>query len=284
MRRPPTRPRDGSKAPPFPCLGNGGELPYSSRRTGVLALLVSAAVALSVAVITLASWATLVRRSRVRSERRLEAVARQLDELMRAISDRIGRALERLAGVREQSGAGFGLSLNLAEVLQGLATEAAVRTDAQAAAVRISGPEDATVVASHGGGSVSPLLETTLRPPDRRPFRALTVNWTFPAALDGEPESFRSALVVPIVEDGHETGGLAAYARAPAAFRPEHARTLEALVTEASVAIGSARRFAVLERLALGRREETSEHDEPPGAGGDDPARSGSATISRTAD
>jgi GAF domain-containing protein len=250
----------------------------------VLGLLVIVAIAALLAVVALATWAIVARGTRLRFERRLEAAARELDELMRAISERLAWTMERLLEIRNESGAGFGSSLNLDDVLHGLATEAAARTHAQASAVRITGPEETITVASHGGGSVSPLLETTLRPPDHRPFRALTVNWTFPAALDGEPESFRSALIVPIVEDGRETGALAAYARAPAAFRPEHARALEALVTEAVVAIGSARRFAVLERVALGRVRETDDDGEPPDVGGHMPARFGSPYTSRTTD
>ena len=131
-------------------------MPYSAVRTGVLGLLAIVAIAVSLAAVALATWAIVARGTRMRFERRLVAAARELDELMRAISERLARAMERLLEIRSESGAGFGWSLNLDEVLHGLATEAAARTHAQASAVRISGPKETITVASHGGGSRRP--------------------------------------------------------------------------------------------------------------------------------
>src|SRR5438093_998463 len=80
---------------------------------------------------------------------------------------------------------------------------------------------------------------------------SLTVNWTFPPALESEPDAFRSALVVPVVENGRETGAIAGYAREPAAFLPEHARALEILALEAAEGISTARRFTAMKLRAV---------------------------------
>jgi diguanylate cyclase (GGDEF)-like protein len=106
-------------------------------------------------------------------------------------------------------------------------------------------------IASFGTGDGAALLEASLGPPDSRPFRALTLNWNYPPALEGEEVAYRSGLVVPIVEDGVETGALAAYARGAAAFRPEHARALQALADDAAPGISNARRFAEAELRAV---------------------------------
>ena len=51
------------------------------------------------------------------------------------------------------------------------------------------------------------------------PFRAVTINWTHRPGDEAESDSFTSALVVPIVEAGIETGTLAAYAPRCRCFR-----------------------------------------------------------------
>jgi len=68
------------------------------------------------------------------------------------------------------------------------------------------------------------------------------------------PETVRevlSGLVVPIMEDGQETGALATYARGTAAFGPEHARALQALAEGAAHGIANARRFGEAELRAV---------------------------------
>jgi GAF domain-containing protein len=112
------------------------------------------------------------------------------------------------------------------------------------------------------------LLETTLRSAEGRPFRAVTINWTFSPEVEPEIEPFRSALVVPLVEDGVETGAIAGYATEPAAFRPEHARALEALAEEAAESVATARRFTAFRRRWKGERrvvqaESPAQHEKP---------------------
>ena len=105
-------------------------------------------------------------------------------------------------------------------------------------------------IASFGTGDGGALLEAVLGPPDGRPYRAVTMSWTYPPSLEGEEVAYRSALIVPISEDGVDTGALVAYARA-SAFRPEHARALEALAQDAASGITNARRFAEAELRAV---------------------------------
>ena len=155
--------------------------------TAVVAATAVAAV-LVVAVI-LARWAG------ARSQRRFETVVGQLDRHMEAISQNLQRAVERSDDARGRGLGDLGLTLDLRELLQRLAEEAATRTGAQAATVRVNGPGDMPAIASFGTGDGAALLEASLGPPDSRPFRALTLNWNYPPALEGEEVAYRSGLV-----------------------------------------------------------------------------------------
>jgi diguanylate cyclase (GGDEF)-like protein len=206
---------------------------------------VGAALAVIAAAVVTVHWAS------ARSQRRFQAVVSQLDRHMEAISLNLERAVERSED-RQRYGTGeLGLTLDLAELLHRLAEEAVRRTGAQAATVRVDGPGGLPAIASFGTGDGAALLESALGPPDGRPFRALTLSWTYPPALNGEDSGFRSGLVVPIVEDGVQTGALATYAKGTAAFGPEHARVLQTLAESAAPGITNARRFAEAELRAL---------------------------------
>lgn len=213
--------------------------------------MVTAVVAAAAVAAVLVVAGILARWAGVRSQRRFEAVVGNLDRHMEAISLNLQRAAERSDEARGRGLGDLGLILDLRELLERLAEEAATRTGAQAATVRVRGPGEMPAIASFGTGDGAALLEATLGPPDARPFRALTLNWMYPPALEGDDVAFRSGLVVPIVEDGVETGALAVYARGSAAFRPEHARALQALADDASAGITNARRFAEAELRAV---------------------------------
>ena len=194
------------------------------------------------------------RRDRALARARLEAMVRELDASLGAIASTLETILRHAEAASERPPDGLGLTLDLDEMLMRLAREAAARTGAEAAAVRVRGPADEPAVASFGTNEAVALLETTLRSAEGRPFRAVTINWTFPPEVEPEIEPFRSALVVPLVEDGVETGAIAGYATEPAAFRPEHARALEALAAEAAESVATARKFTAF------RRRGRSEH------------------------
>jgi diguanylate cyclase (GGDEF)-like protein len=208
-----------------------------------------AAAAAAAAILVVAVIA--IRLVSARSNRRFEAVVAQLDEHMEAISRNLQRAVERTQNARAHGVGELGLTLDLAELLERLAEEAVARTGAQAAAVRVQGPGQSPMIASFGTGNGAELLEATLVPPDARPFRALTLNWTYGPGIEGEEAAYRSALVVPILENGGETGAVVAYSRGASAFRPEHARALEALAEEVAPGIANARRFSEAELRAV---------------------------------
>lgn len=211
--------------------------------TAVVAAVAAAAVVLAAVL--------AVRWSQARSQRRFDAVVSQLDRHMAAISLNLERAVERSGDTRRYGTGELVLTLDLGDLLQRLVEEAARRTGAQAAIVRVLGAGGMPAVASFGTGDGGSLLESTLTPPDGRPFRALTLSWSYSPSPNGEDVAFRSGVVVPITEDGVETGALAAYARGAAAFGPEHARALQALAEEAAPGIVNARRFAEAELRAV---------------------------------
>lgn len=212
--------------------------------------LVAAAAAGAVAFLAF----LIARRDRVRARRDLAARVEELDVSLQAISRTLAAALERTGAKAPRGREELGLTLDLDEMLTRLAREAAARTGAEAAAVRVRGPSDEPAVASFGTDVALQLLETTPRSTEGRPFRAVTINWMFAPEAKPEIEPFRSALVVPLVEDGVETGAIAGYATQSSAFRPEHARALEALAAEAAAGVATARRFAAFRRRSDERR------------------------------
>ncbi len=213
--------------------------------------MVTAVVAAAAVAVVLVVAVLVARQAGARSQRRFEAVVDQLDGHMQAISQNLQRAVERSDDARERGLGELALTLELDDLLQRLVEEAADRTGAQAATVRVRGPGEMPAVASFGTGDGAELLESALGPPDARPFRALTMNWMYPQALEGDDAAYRSGLIVPILEEGAETGALAVYARGAAAFRPEHARALHALAEDAAPGIANARRFAEAELRAV---------------------------------
>jgi diguanylate cyclase (GGDEF)-like protein len=210
------------------------------------ALAAAAAAALGVLATVLAT-----RLLRARGERRAEPVRRQIDEHLAAIAATVDRVAALAASASARRRPELELSLDLETLLEQLVAEALALTGAQAVAVRVSGPAGAPVVASVGTGDGADLLETALGPPDARPFRALTINWTYGPAAEEDENAYSSALVVPVVEDGTTTGALVAYARPEGAFASEHLRALRELVDDAASGISTARRYAELGQRSL---------------------------------
>jgi len=189
----------------------------------------------------------VLRGRRARSDERFEAVLGQLDRHMGAISQSLERVVERSAAARARGVDDLELTVDLAELLRRIAIEAATRTHAEAAAVHIQGAGGAPMMASFGADDRAQPLEAPLAHA-AGPFRAVTINWTYRPGGEGETDPFASALVVPIVEAGVETGTLAAYAPEAGVFGAEHVRALETLADEVVPAIASARRFADAQR------------------------------------
>ena len=212
--------------------------------------MVTVLVAATAAVLGVVATLVAMRVARARSRRRLAPTHARIDEHLQAISDTLDR-VALLAATAEPGQEELEPNLDLDSLLEQLASEAAAVTGAQAVAIRVEGPDGTPVVASFGTSDGAALLETALGPPDARPFRALTINWTYGPAAEGEEASFSSALVVPVVEEGVATGALVAYAGATGSFDAEHLRALRALADLAAPAITSARRFAELGQRSL---------------------------------
>ena len=191
------------------------------------------------------------RRARTHSDRRFEKVLLRLDEHMSAISGHLQHAVERSVEARDNGVGVLELTLDLDRLMALTVAEAVARTGADAAAMRLDGPYDTPLGASYGSAHSRALLEATLGPPDARPFRALTIDWTYGPALDGDAETYKSALVVPFVEAGVSTGAVVAFAKAAHAFESEQTRALQTLVDEVTPGIANARRFARAEQRTL---------------------------------
>ncbi len=209
--------------------------------------IVTAVIGACLAALALVLLLLALRARRSRTDERFEAVLVQLDRHMGAISESLERVVERSAAARATGVDVLELTIDLGELLRRVATEAATRTHAEAAAVHIQGAGGAPVMASFGADDRVQPLEAPLAHA-AGPFRAVTINWTYRPSAEGEADPFASALVVPIVEAGTETGTLAVYAADAGVFGADDVRALEALADESVPAIASARRFAEAQR------------------------------------
>ena len=206
---------------------------------------VAACAALGVCVLALLA----VRRSRQETERRLELVLDRIGGHLDAISASVELAVQRV--VQTQGERLQPLTLDFEALVDALVAEAAARTGADAVVLRVEGPGGRPVIASFGAGADSELVERTLAPPDARPFRAASIDWTYSASGEAEDERFHSALVAPLGPTAGIPGTLVAYSTEPQAFRPEHAAVLHELLAEVATGLGNARRFADVEARLL---------------------------------
>jgi GGDEF domain-containing protein len=203
----------------------------------------TAAIAASAALSALVLGVLVVRGRRARADRRFESVLEQLDGHMGAISESLQRVVERSAEARAKGVDDLELTVDFDELLRRIAAEAATRADAEAAVVHVQGPGGSAAIATFGAESRAELLEAPLTHA-AGPFRAVTINWTYRPGAEADGEPLSSALVVPIVEGGTETGTIAAYAPQHGVFGAVHVRALELLAAEAAHALAAARRFA----------------------------------------
>jgi diguanylate cyclase (GGDEF)-like protein len=191
----------------------------------------------------------VVRRSRLRSERRLETVLLEIDGHLQAISAGVARAIERVADSRWEGTQPF-LTLDFDELIESLVAEAARRTGADAVVLRVEGPGRRPAAAWLGPDVGGEQLERAFEPPAARRFVAAITDWTYRATEEQQDALYHSALVTPLDSAG-VTGVLATYSLAPGAFTPAHAAALTALLDEASPALANARRFAEVEARTL---------------------------------
>lgn len=187
-----------------------------------------------------------LRRARIRSDQRLEAIMRHVDAQLEAMSTSVARAVDAALASRPER-ALPAPTLDFDELVDSIVAEARERTGADAVVLRIEGPSGRPVLASVGEGAGSEDLDRPFGPPGGRRYDAATIAWTYPVAGDSEDAPFQSALVVPLGEMAEIRGTLAAYALAPDAFDSEEAESVKRLLRDMAVALGNARRFSEIE-------------------------------------
>lgn len=190
-----------------------------------------------------------VRRSRLDAERRLELVLDRLGSHLDTIAAGVEQSVERV--VRAQNERLQPLTLDFDALVEELVAEAAARTGADAVVLRVEGPGGRPLIATTGSSTRGDLAERTLAPLEARPFRAATIDWTYSPTGDADDEQFHSAVVTPLQTAAGVSGTLVAYARAPNAFRAEHATALHELLAQVATGLANARRFADVEARLL---------------------------------
>ena len=222
--------------------------------------MVIAIVAVVAASATVVVSILLSRRATLGAERLIDSVRGELDVALQELAGDLKRGVERSQRAHARGTGELALILSLDELLARLCERATDETGGDAAAVRVRGPDDAFATGALGVADAESLLEAVVPATGRRRYRTVSVSWALPATADPDGETFGSALVVPVVEDGVETGALVAFAHDAAAFRIDATRVLEELVQEAAPAIASARRATRTAQRAFAqtsRRQET---------------------------
>ena len=209
----------------------------------------TAVAAACAALVAAVAAVVAARRSAARAERAFERALERLDQDLAQVMLALRNGPARDSDVGARAPEDLDLTLDLGELLDELLARATVVTRAQAVAVELEGPGGARISRSLGPGDGSGYLRAALGSPSTR-FSAMTVGWAY-ATDEWSASAYRSALVVPIVEDGLATGAVAAYSLAPSAFLPEHVRALERLASASVRGLRHARRFAEVEQRTV---------------------------------
>ena len=207
--------------------------------------MVSAVVAACAALAACGVVLLAVRRGRIQAQRQLDAVLERVDEHLRTLSASIATAVDTALESRSSRSTAL-LTLDFDEILDALVAEAASRTGADAAILRVEGPAGRPTIAAFGTGAERETLDRSFAPPGEPDFHAALIDWTYSAAGEPADARFASALVVPLAGVAGTPGTLAVYSRA-SPFGREHASALDELLRDAAVGLSNARRFAELE-------------------------------------
>ena len=202
------------------------------------------------AALLVASLFALGRRSRGRTDAKIDALAAQIDERMEAMVRDLSAALERAQeeNRRNRVLGELGGTIDLDEVLTRTleATGALRGVDAVVVAV---GEDGDRLVAASGLRTDEP-AQTITGPPDGTIPRSIAVEYDYGGA-EAETASVRAALAVPLANEGEQLGYLAAYSRSGRdAFGDSATLELEELAFRAGPAIDNARRFREARQLA----------------------------------
>jgi diguanylate cyclase (GGDEF)-like protein len=212
--------------------------------------MVTAVVAACAVVLACGLTLLVLRRSRAASERRLKAALVKIDGHLEAISSSVVQSIDRVVAARSEQPEPT-LTLDFDALVDSLVAEVAVRTGADAVVLRLEGPGGRPLVATLGAGTDTELSERAVSPPDARPFRAATIDWTYSPTGEPDDELFHSALVAPLLAPAGAAGTLVAYATAADAFAPEHTVAVHELLARYGPALRNARRFADVEARIL---------------------------------
>jgi GGDEF domain-containing protein len=208
--------------------------------------MVSAVVAACAVLAACGLFMLALRRARIRSDRRMDAILLRIDAHLEAMSTGVARSVDAVADIGSARPP-LALTLDFDELVDSIVAEAAARTRADAVVLRIEGPGGRPVVASFGGGVESEALDRAFGPPTARRFDVALIDWTYSPSGDVDDAAFQSALVTPLADSAGVPGTLAAYALAREAFRPEQAASIRSLLRDVAVALSNARRFAEME-------------------------------------
>jgi diguanylate cyclase (GGDEF)-like protein len=191
------------------------------------------------------------RRSRRRTDAKIDALSAQIDERMEAMVRDLSGALERAQEESRRSRVlgELGGTIDLDEVLTRTveATGALRGVDAVVVSVEDGGER---IVTASGLGPGEPAT-TVSGPPDGATPRLISVEYEYPRGGVDEGGSLRAALAVPLGNEGEQIGYLAAYSRIGRdAFAEAASLELEELALRAGPAIDNARRFREARQLA----------------------------------
>jgi GGDEF domain-containing protein len=187
---------------------------------------------------------------RARAYRRRQALLVDLADDVGLAMRRLARALDRTSGARPRGLQAVGAPPTLEEVLGHVLTAAVEQAGADAAAARVEGSHGEPVSVARGEGVDIDLLESALAATGPGAFGAATVRWSYPPT-GGAAGLFRTATVVPIVEDERVTGALVAFASSDSALGPTEERALRSIADEAASRLAAARRYEELDRRYL---------------------------------
>ena len=193
----------------------------------------------------------LGRRSGNAAERRLNAVAAQIDERMQAMVRDLSEALERAQEESRRSRAlgELGSTIDLDEVVERTLDVANTMGGVDAVVVAVSAGGESLTAAS-GLGAVEP-ASAIVGPPDGSQPRSISVEYDYGPDDSVNAGSIRAGLAVPLSSHGEQLGYLAAYSHSGRdAFGPAGAAELEELALRAGPAIDNARRFREARQLA----------------------------------
>ena len=200
-------------------------------------VLVTAAVAVLIAIVVVAIVAYLHRASDRLLERRLLELRQQMDELAKELARTVTKVNEDAARARMVES--LGQTLDLDEVLARCADAAMSLPGVTGAVVRVELDGSQHSAAAGLGAAVS---WTVGGPPDGRHVRAVGISYHYQHEI--EPDAvLRSAIAVPIESGGRRLGFLTVFGRAeePPVADAEF-RTLEAIAAHTGPAIENARR------------------------------------------